>query len=85
MNFSETYVPVVSWQALRLFFIHWSSTEQMDFVLAYPHAPAEVPLKMHFPKGYEFKNGISEETHILKLTKNIWTEASREGLEQISR
>ena len=44
----------------------------MDFVLAYPHAPAEVPLYMRFPKGYEFKDGISEDTHILKLTKNIY-------------
>ena len=76
MNFWETYAPVVSWQTLRLFFIHsilkgWYS-KQMDFVLAYPHAPAEVPLYMRFPKGYEFKDGISEDTHILKLTKNIY-------------
>ena len=41
-------------------------------MLAYPHALAEVPLYMHFPKGYKFKNGISEDTHILKLTKNIY-------------
>ena len=76
VNFWETYVPVVSWQTLRLFFIHsilkgWHS-KQMDFVLAYPHAPAEVPLYMHFPKGYKFKDGISEDTHVLKLTKNIY-------------
>ena len=75
VNFWETYAPVVSWQTLRLFFIHsilkgWHS-KQMDFVLAYLHAPAEVPLYMCFPKGYEFKDGISEDTHILKLTKNI--------------
>ena len=59
MNFWETYVPVVSWQTLRLFFIHsilkgWYS-KQMDFVLAYPHALAEVPLYMHFPKGMNSK------------------------------
>ena len=76
VNFWETYAPVVSWQALRLFFIHsilkgWHS-KQMDFVLAYPHAPAEVPLYMCFPKGYEFKDRISEDTHVLKLTKNIY-------------
>ena len=75
MNFGEIYAPVVSWQTLRLF-LHlilkgWHS-KQMDFVLAYPHAPAEVPLYMYFPKGYKFKNRISEETHILKLTKNIY-------------
>ena len=96
MNFWETYAAVVSWQTLRLFFIHsilkgWHS-KQMDFILAYPHAPAEMPLYMHFPKGYKFKNGISEETHILKLTKNIygqkqagrvWNKYLDEGLGEI--
>ena len=96
MNFWETYAPVVSWQTLRLFFVHsilkgWHS-KQMDFILAYPHAPVEVPLYMHFPKGYKFKNGISEETHTLKLTKNIygqkqagrvWNKYLDEGLREI--
>ena len=96
VNFWETYMPVVSWQTLRLFSIHsilkgWHS-KQMDFVLAYPHAPAEVPLYMHFPKGYEFKDGISEDTHVLKLTKNIygqkqagrvWNKYLDEGLVEI--
>ena len=54
---------------------------------------SEVPLYMHFPKGYEFKDGISEDTHILKLTKNLYgqTQAGRvwnkyldEGLGEIS-
>ena len=27
---------------------------------------------MCFPKGYEFKDGISKDTHVLKLTKNIY-------------
>ena len=65
----------------------------MDFVLAYPHAPAEVPLYMCFPKGYKFKDGISEDTHVLKLTKNIysqkqagrvWNKYLDEGLGEIS-
>ena len=82
VNFWETYTPVVSWQTLRLFFIHsilkgWYS-KQMDFVLAYPHAPEEVPLYMCFPKGYEFKDGISEDTHVLKLTKNIYGQKQAE-------
>ena len=76
VNFWETYAPVVSWQTLRLFFIlsilkGWHS-KQMDFVLAYPHALGEVTLYMCFPKGYEFKDRISEDTHVLKLTKNIY-------------
>ena len=65
----------------------------MDVVLAYPHAPAEVPLYMRFPKGYEFKDRISEDTHVLKLTKNIygqkqagrvWNRYLDEGLGEIS-
>ena len=96
VKFWETYASVVSWQTLRLFFIHlilkgWHS-KQMDFVLAYPHALAEVPLYMHFQKGYKFKSGISEETHVLKLTTNIygqkqagrvWNKYLDEGLEEI--
>ena len=73
VNFWETYTPVVSWQTLRLLFIHsilkgWHS-KQIDFLLAYPHSPAKVLLYMHFLKGYEIKDGISEDTIILKLTK----------------
>ena len=97
VNFWETYVPVVRWQTERLLFIHsilkgWFS-KQMDFMLAYPHALAEVPLYRHFPKGYEFKNRISKDTHVLKLTKNIygqkqvgrvWNKYLDEGLSEIS-
>ena len=96
MNFWETYAPVGSWQTLRLFFIHsilkgWHS-KQMDSVLAYPHALAEVPLYTCFPKGYEFKDRISKDTHVLKLTKNIygqkqagwvWNKYLYEGLGEI--
>ena len=83
MNFWEPYAPVVSWQTLRLFFIHlilkeWHS-KQMDFVLAYPHALAEVPLYMRFPKGYEFKDRISEDTHVLELTKNLYGQNKQGG------
>ena len=96
MNFWETYASVVSRQTLRLFFIHsipkgWHS-KQMDFVLAYTHAPGEVPLYMRFPKCYEFKDGISEDSHVFKLTKNIygqkqarrvWNKYLDEGLGEI--
>ena len=36
----------------------WYS-KQMDFILAYLHAPAEVPLYLNFPKRYKFKEGIT--------------------------
>lgn len=54
------YSPVANWTTLRLFFIlsiimGWYS-KQMDFVLAYPHPPAEVPF------FYEFSNSVSIQT-----------------------
>ena len=67
--------------------------QQTDgFCTGIPHAPAEVPLYMRFPKWYEFKDGISEDTHVLKLTKNIygqnqagrvWNKYLEEGLGEI--
>ena len=81
---------------IKIFFYIFNTkgwySKQMDFVLAYPHAPAEVPLYMRFPKGYEFKDGISGDTHVLKLTKNIygqkqagrvWNKYLDEGLGEI--
>ncbi|KAL7565945.1 hypothetical protein ACA910_008403 [Epithemia clementina (nom. ined.)] len=96
LNYWETYAPVVNWQTLRLFFTlsilkGWSN-RQMDFVLAYPHAPAEVPLYMNFPQGYRFPLGVSNETHKLKLKQNIygqkqagriWNKYLEAGLDEI--
>ncbi|KAL7575276.1 hypothetical protein ACA910_001801 [Epithemia clementina (nom. ined.)] len=76
LNYWETYSPVVNWQTLRLFFIlsilrGWHN-RQMDFVLAYPHAPAEVPLYTNFPQGYVFPPSVSRTTHALKLKQNLY-------------
>ena len=69
----------------------WYS-KQMDFILAYPHAPMEVPPYMNFPKGYKFKEGITMKTHVLKLIKNlygqkqagrVWNKYLHEGLSEI--
>ena len=69
----------------------WYS-KQMDFVLAYPHVPAEVRLYMNFPKGYKFKEGLTTKTHVLKLIKNlygqkqagrVWNKYLQEGLSKI--
>ena len=75
VNHCDTYTPIVNWNTLCLLFIQsiinrWYN-KQMDFILAYLHAPAEVPLYMHFPQGCIFKNGVMKEQHILKLTKTI--------------
>ena len=64
----------------------------MDFILAYPHMPAKVPLYMNFPMGYTFKKGITKKTHVLKLIKNlygqnqagrVWNKYLHEGLTEI--
>ena len=79
MNYWETYAPVVTCQTIRFFFVlaiirGWR-IRQIDFVLAYTQAPAEVPLYMKFPQGYDSKylpEGATKGSHILKLLCNIY-------------
>ena len=75
VHYWDTYAPVVTWQTVRLFLIlsillGWQS-RQLDFVMAYPQAPAEMPLYMRLPQGYK-RNGITRKTHALKLLRNIY-------------
>ena len=54
VHYWDTYAPVVTWQTVRLFWIlslilGWQSC-QLDFVMAYPQAPAEMPLFMRLPQ-----------------------------------
>ncbi|KAL7561622.1 hypothetical protein ACA910_001490 [Epithemia clementina (nom. ined.)] len=75
VNYWETYAPVVMWPTIRIFFIlsilmGWYS-RQLDFVMAFPHAPVEVPLFMNIPKGYRLKDA-NPQTHVLRLLKNIY-------------
>ena len=65
----------MTWQTVRLFLIlslilGWKS-RQLDFVMAYPQAPAEMPLYMRLPQGYKHE-GISRKTHALKLVRNVY-------------
>ena len=39
--------------------------------MAYPQAPAEMPLYMHLPQGYRCE-GMSRKTHTLKLVCNVY-------------
>ena len=53
IHYWDTYAPVVTWQTVRLFLVlslllGWQS-RQLDFVMAYPQAPAEMPLYMRLP------------------------------------
>ena len=75
VHYWDTYAPVVTWQTVRFFLIlsvllGWQS-RQLDFVMAYPQAPAEMPLYMRLPQGYK-RNGITRKTHALKLLRNVY-------------
>ena len=79
INYWETYAPVITWQTICFFFMlaiirGWRIC-QIDFILAYTQAPAEVPLYMKFPQGYNSKylpEGVTKGSHILKLLHNIY-------------
>jgi len=55
-HYEETYAPVAGWTAVRLvlalvLLLGWKSV-QLDYVLAYPQAPAIRDLYMEIPKGF---------------------------------
>ena len=75
VHYWDTYAPVVTWQTVRFFLIlsilmGWRS-RQLDFVMAYPQAPAEMPLYLRLPQGYKRK-GMTRKTHVLKLKRNVY-------------
>jgi hypothetical protein len=75
INYFETYAPVVTWFAIRLVIIFgiifsWA-LRQVDFVMAYPHAPIKNNIYMDLPQGIETTDGESN-NHVLKLLKNIY-------------
>ena len=75
VHYWDTYAPVVTWQTIPFFLIlsillKWQS-RQLDFVMAYPQAPTEMPLYMRLPQGYKC-NGITRKTHALKLLRNVY-------------
>lgn len=74
VNYWETYAPVAQWSSIRLILIMTAykgwSTRQMDFVQAYPQAPAETKLYMEVPKGFHI--GDEKGKYVLRLVKNIY-------------
>ena len=75
VHYWDTYAPVVTWQTVRFFLIlslllGWRS-RQLDFVMAYPQVPAEMPLYLHLPQGYNRK-GMTRKSHVLKLKRNVY-------------
>jgi hypothetical protein len=75
IHYWETFSPVVTWIVIRLVLIlslllGWH-TRQIDFVLAYPQAPAEAPTYMKIPRGVNLKDG-NKEDYVLKLIQNLY-------------
>ena len=67
VHYWDTYTPVVTWQTVRLFLIlslilGWQS-HQLNFVMAYPQAPAEMPLYMCLPQGTNAKECQGKHMH----------------------
>ena len=55
IKYWDTYTPVVAWPVIRFFFIlsiiqGWT-TQQLDFIMAFPQAPIQTPLYMNIQKG----------------------------------
>ena len=79
IHFWETFAPVVQWATIRLVLIlalimKWH-TRQIDFVLAFPQAPAETDLYMEIPKGVHvagIPEGKQQRDYVLKLNKNLY-------------
>ena len=96
VHYWDTYAPEVTWQRVSFFLIlsillGWHS-RQLDFVMAYPQAPTEMPLYMRLPQGYK-RNGMTRKTHALKLICNVygqkqagqvWNKYMDQGMYEIS-
>ena len=95
VHYWDTYAPVVTWQTVRFFLIlslllGWCS-RQLDFVMTYTQALAEIPLYLCLPQGYNRK-GMSRKSHVLKLKCNVygqkqagrvWNKYMDEGMKSI--
>ena len=95
VHYWDTYTPVVTWQTVRFFLIlslllGWRS-RQLDFVMAYCQAPAEMPLYLRLPQGYKRK-GMTRKSHVLKLKRNmygqkqagrVWNQYMDQGMKSI--
>ena len=70
-----THSPTARWPTiclmLSLTLLHDWKSIQLDYVQAFPQAPLKKPEYIELPPGIEIE-GISRETHVLKLLRNIY-------------
>ena len=76
INYWETFSPVVNAYIVKLIVVIALTNDwykhQIDFVLAYPHAPAPTNLFMEIPKGFTLPNGMNRREHCLQLLRNLY-------------
>jgi hypothetical protein len=75
IDYDLTYSPTVSWPAiclaLHMVLLHGWHAKQIDYVLAYPQAPAARPMFMEIPKGCDLP-GHNPKDWVLQVTQNIY-------------
>ena len=66
----DTFAPVVAWSVVRLLLIMTVAlnlkTKQVDYTLAFCHAPAQGEVYVEMPRMF------AKEAHVLKLKKNLY-------------
>ena len=74
-DFDLTYAPTASWPAVRMalsmVIMHNWHAKQVDYVQAYPQAPATRPMFMEIPKGCEL-HGCNPKEWVLNVKRNIY-------------
>ena len=81
LNYWDTFSPVVHSFTMKLFFVlalinGWHK-RQIDFILAYPQAPAPTDLFMEIPRGFQLPEGKRHSDYCLKLRHNLY--GSKQG------
>ena len=75
VHYDKVYAPVDSWDSIHLLLtmivLHNWTTKQIDYVQAFPQAPAEKDLYLGVPAGFEVEEG-KERYYDLKLHKNVY-------------
>ena len=75
-HYKETYAPVAGWTAIRLLLAlvllcNWK-TVQLDYVLAFPQAPAVRDLYMEIPKGFTLDGVDNPKEWVLQVNRNLY-------------
>ena len=75
VHYDKVYAPVVSWTSicllLTMIVLHNWTTKQIDYVQAFPQAPAEKDLYLKVLAGFEVEGGKKGD-YALKLHKNVY-------------